>query len=514
MNRISRKIIFLIALSALLSLSCISLPSIPFIGGGGGEQVDSAAGTKKDFPRNQIYGGYDDDGNLIVEMRLVSQEITPNGLIVNTRLFPTDNFKVRHQFRGLRSIDYYEIERRFHRLELRYGRRKTKMKVLENVRIKEPKPVDAKFEHTGIFYLLPDSINRAELKFQDVDKWKRLPEDSLDQWYADKAVYLKEVRRETRRQDLLQRYQDRLKDLDNERYASYDSLFVSTNNTYVFLNKNTESEKLYVMNAGDRIDFGVSDGIWVEFPVPDSLMDQFQHFAESRKRQALSDWKAYQERLKEKNARRQAGGDEETEIDTTLHLTAYVLDAMVNDSKKHALNWEKREKLKPVDVPLFAKVLQDRTEAEITRRDSIAKAVEDSIAHELFVVDSLKKAVEDSVAMVKAREDSLAQAKVDSIAAVAKAREDSIAAVAKAREDSVSAAAQKAAQPAAAPVAADSVQQVKPAVENAQPADVPKKPESPPEGNPQKTEPGAPVSSTPPDSSASATGGQGGAPPE
>ena len=113
-------------------------------------------------------------------MRLVSQEITPNGLIVNTRLFPTDNFKVRHQFRGLRSIDYYEIERRFHRLELRYGRRKTKMKVLENVRIKEPKPVDAKFEHTGIFYLLPDSINRAELKFQDVDKWKRLPEDSLE----------------------------------------------------------------------------------------------------------------------------------------------------------------------------------------------------------------------------------------------------------------------------------------------------------------------------------------------
>ena len=94
-------------------------------------------------------------------------------------------------------------------------------------------------------------------------------------------------------------------------------------------------------------------------------MDQFQHFAESRKRQALSDWKAYQERLKEKNARRQAGGDEETEIDTTLHLTAYVLDAMVNDSKKHALNWEKREKLKPVDVPLFAKVLQDRTEAEL-----------------------------------------------------------------------------------------------------------------------------------------------------
>ena len=511
MSKMSTKILFLTVVSALMALSCISLPSIPFIGGGsGGAQIESA-GTRRDFPRNQIYGGYDGDDSLIVELRLVSQEITPNGLILETRLFPTENFKVRHQFRGLRSIDYYEIERRFHRLELRYGRQKAKMKVQENVRVREPKPVDAKFEHTGIFYLLPDSIKQAELKFQDVKRWKRLPEESLDQWYAEKEIYLREVRRETRRQDLLQRYQDRLKDLDNERYASYDSLFVSTNNTYVFLNKNTESEKLYVMNAGDRIDFGVSDGVWVEFPLPDSLMEQFKQFAESRKRQALDDWKAFQERLKDRKIRAQAGSDQETEIDTTLHLTAYVLDAMVTDTRDHALRWEKKEKLAPVDVPLFAKVLQDRTNAAIALRDSVAQAREDSLARIIFVADSLKKAFADSVAMARAVEDSLAQVRQDSIAAVAKAREDSVAAVAKAREDSV-AAALKAAQPVTA-AAADSIKQAEPVVENAKPAEKPAPANAQPAGKDEKVAPPEPAAPTP-DSSAAPAGGNGGAAPQ
>ncbi|MBN2290450.1 MAG: hypothetical protein JXQ83_14040 [Candidatus Glassbacteria bacterium] len=391
-------------LAALVFCGCFSLP---FIGGPGGAKITEP--TKREFDRVNVFVGYDNDDRPIVEMRLLSQEVTDKGLIIHTRFFPTENFEVRNQFRGLRSINYYPVERRFHRLELRYGRKKIKTKVMENIQVRGVKPFLADFEHTGVHYLLADTIDRVKFKFQDVDRWDRLPVDTLDTWYASKAQYLQEVQRQTRRQNLLETYKRRQRQDETEEFTQYDSLFITANNTYVFLDKSVDSDILFTMNAGERVDFGVSDGIWVEFTLPDSLIDNMSGFLESRRLKALEQWKLQRDRRRTRAGARQ----EETEVDTTARMTAYVLDVMVSRDYGKALDWEKSGLRQPVDVPLFAQVLRDRAAAEIARLDSIEQARVDSI-----------QAFADSVAMADSlRTDSLARA--DSLATASKARTDS-----------------------------------------------------------------------------------------
>ena len=219
-------------LSLLVLGGCISIPFI------GKDKVDRSKiePQERDFSRNSVFIGYDKNDMPIVEMRLVSQEVTPEkGLIVHTRLFPTENFRVRNIFRGLRSINYYPVERRFHRLELKVGRRDLKMKVVENLQVKDTKPVDANFEHTGIFRLLPDTIDLARLKFQDVKRWGKMPEDTLETWYAAKDNYIRQVRQAEQRSSLVSRYRRRQEEDDTKSFTQYDSVFVTANNTYVYL---------------------------------------------------------------------------------------------------------------------------------------------------------------------------------------------------------------------------------------------------------------------------------------
>ena len=348
--------------------------SIPFIGGSRGKEIIEP--VNRDFDRINVFAGYDKNDRPIVEIRLLSQEVTEKGLIIRTRMFPTENFRVRNQFRGLRSINYYPIERRFHRLELRYGRKRTKAKVGKNIQVRGIKPFEADFEHTGIHYLLPDTIDRVKLKFQDVKRWDRLPVDTLEVWYASKEEFLQEVRQQTRRQNLLNTYKRRQKQDRTEQFTQSDSLFVTANNTYTYLNKSVDSEILFTMNAGERIDFGVSDGLWVEFPLPDSLIEDLTEFLETRHQRALDQWRQQRE---QRNSARTATRQQEAEIDTTSRMTAFVLDVMVAKNYKDALGWEKATLEQPVDVPLFAQVLRDREVAKIARRDSIEQARLDSI---------------------------------------------------------------------------------------------------------------------------------------
>jgi len=369
-------------LSLLLLGGCFS---IPFIGKG---KVDRSKikPEKRDFPRNNVFVGYDKDDEPIVEMRLISQEVTPEkGLIVYTRLFPTENFKVRNIFRGLRSINYYPIERRFHRLELKMGRRDLKMKVVENLEVKNTKPVDANFEHTGVFRLLPDTIDMARLKFQDVKRWKKMPEDTLDAWYTAKQNYIRHVRQAEQRSSLVDSYRRRQRGGDTKVFIQYDSVFVTANNTYVYLEKKVDSDILFTVNAGDRFPYGVSDGEWVEIPIPDSLQESLKDYLDKRHEKAVQQLEL-QRRLA--RSRRGAAQAQQAEVDTTSRDTGYILDAMVQKSYGKALDWEMESMIEPVDVPLFAKVLRDREAARIARLDSIKQARLDSIARVRQVADS------------------------------------------------------------------------------------------------------------------------------
>ncbi len=411
----------------LLSGGCFSL-SIPFLSKGG-PSADFKP-TEREFPREDVFIGYDGDGKAIVELRLIKQEVGKDGLLITTRLFPTENFKVRNIFRGLRSINYYPIERRFHRLELRYGKRKLKAKVKANLEVRDQKPVDAMFENSGVYRLLPDTIDLAELKFQDVKRWGKMSVDSLSEWYSDKENYLEELDRRQRRSDLVESYRRRLKRDYTQTFSQYDSLYVTTNNTYVYLEKDVNSDILFVMNAGDRLDYGVSDGLWVEVPLEGEQLKTYEAMLEKRRQRALARWRM--QRQAARSGRRTptapsgpGGSGGEAEQDTTLKNTAYVLDVMVQPSYRQAVAWETETMQPPSDVPLFAQVLQDREKERLARLDSIAKAYTDSLAaiktradslvRVQFVKDSLAAAVRDSLAAVKkgpaVAVDSLAAAK-------------------------------------------------------------------------------------------------------
>jgi hypothetical protein len=371
--------------------------SIPFIGK---DKVDRSKiePQESDFSRNSVFVGYDKNDAPIVEMRLVNQEVIPEkGLIVHTRLFPTENFKVRNIFRGLRSINYYPIERRFHRLELKIGRRNIKMKVLENLQVKDTKPVEADFEHTGIFRLLPDTINTARLKFQDVKRWGKMPEDTLDAWYAAKEDYIRQVQQAEQRSSLVDRYRRRQKKDDKKSFAQYDSVFVTTNNTYVYLEKEVDSNILFTVNAGDYFPYGVSDGDWVEVPISDSLQVSLQEFLDARYEKAVKQLE--QQRRLERSRRGPARGPQ-VEVDTTREATGFILDVMVQKSYSKALDWEMESMVEPVDVPLFAKVLRDREAARVARLDSIEQARLDSIAR-------IKQVADSTAAADSARADSV-----------------------------------------------------------------------------------------------------------
>ncbi len=371
--------------------------SIPFIGK---DKVDRSKiePQERDFSRNSVFIGYDKKGASIVEMRLVSQEITPEkGLIVHTRLFPTENFRVHNIFRGLRSINYYPIERRFHRLELKIGRRNIKMKVLENLQVKDTKPVDADFEHTGIFRLLPDTINTARLKFQDVKRWGKMPEDTLDVWYAAKEDYIRQVQQAELRSSLVDGYRRRQRQDDTKLFTQYDSVFVTTNNTYIYLEKRVDSDILFTVNAGEYFPYGVSDGDWVEVPIPDNLKESLQEYLDARHEKAVK--QVEQQRQQERSRRGPARGPQ-VEVDTTRRVTGFVLDVMVQKSYGKALDWEMQSMVEPVDVPLFAKVLRDREAARVARLDSIEQAHLDSIAR-------MKQAADSTAAADSARVDSV-----------------------------------------------------------------------------------------------------------
>jgi len=371
--------------------------SIPFIGKG---KVDRSKiePQESDFSRNSVFIGYDKKGTSIVEMRLVNQEVSPEkGLIVHTRLFPTENFRVRNVFRGLRSINYYPIERRFHRLELKIGRRNIKMKVLENLQVKDTKPVDADFEHTGIFRLLPDTINTARLKFQDVKRWGKMPEDTLDVWYAAKEDYIRQVQQAEQRSSLVDRYRRRQREDDTKLFTQYDSVFVTTNNTYIYLEKEVDSDILFTVNAGEYFPYGVSDGDWVEVPIPDSLQVSLQAFLDARYEKAVKQLE--RQRQLERSGRGPARGPQ-VAVDTTRRVTGFVLDVMVQESYGKALAWEMESMVEPVDVPLFAKVLRDREAARVTRLDSIEQARLDSIAR-------IKQVADSTAAADSARADSV-----------------------------------------------------------------------------------------------------------
>lgn len=371
--------------------------SIPFIGKG---KVDRSKiePQESDFSRNSVFVGYDKKGASIVEMRLVNQEVTPEkGLIVHTRLFPTENFRVRNIFRGLRSINYYPIERRFHRLELKIGRRNIKMKVLENLQVKDTKPVDADFEHTGIFRLLPDTINTARLKFQDVKRWGKMPEDTLDVWYAAKEDYIRQIRQVEQRSSLVDRYRRRQREDDTKLFTQYDSVFATTNNTYIYLEKEVDSDILFTVNAGEYFPYGVSDGDWVEVPIPDSLQVSLQAFLDARYEKAVKQLE--RQRQLERSRRGPARGPQ-VEVDTTRRVTGFVLDVMVQESYGKALAWEMESMVEPVDVPLFAKVLRDREVARVARLDSIEQARLDSIVR-------IKQVADSTAAADSARADSV-----------------------------------------------------------------------------------------------------------
>ena len=377
-------------LSILVLAGCISIPFI------GKDKVDRSKleAQEREFSRNNVFVGYDKKGMPIVEMRLVRQEITPEkGLIVYTRLFPTENFKVRNIFRGLRSINYYPVERRFHRLELKMGRRNLKMKVIENLQVKDTKPVDANFEHTGVFRLLPDTIDVARLKFQDVKRWSKIAEDTLEVWYTAKENYVRQVRQAEQRSSLVNRYRRRQEDDDTKSFAQYDSVFVTANNTYVYLEKKVDSDILFTVNAGDRFPYGVSDGDWVEIPIPDSLQESLKEYLDARRGKALEQMEIQRRQAR---SRRGATRARQAEVDTTSRATGYILDVMVQKSYGQALDWEVENMIEPVDVPLFAKVLRDREAKRIARLDSIEQARLDSIARIKQVADSIAAAADSA----------------------------------------------------------------------------------------------------------------------
>ncbi len=388
----------LLLLSMLLGPGCFS---IPFIGGGG--PPENFEPRSAEFGRANVFVGYNGDSQPVVEIRLISQEVTvEKGLVVNVRLFTTEHFKVVNIFRGLRSINYYPIERRFHRLELKYGRRRIKMKISKNMQIKGDKPVDAMFEHTGTFTLLPDSISSLKLKFQDVDRWEKMPADTLDEWYVSKEQYFQRAERSRRRSSLVESYRRRQKEDYTKTFTQYDSLFVTTNNAYVFLEKDVTSDILYTVNAGDKLDYGVSDGIWVEVPTPEALREKLMVFFESRQQKAIRKLE-----MQRQIARSSRGGAQLLEeIDTTLTFNGFMLDVMAQKRKERAIAWERENMMQPVDVPLFAQVLSNRETAVIARRDSLEKARQDSV-----------KAVEDSLAALAAAADSGAVAADSSVAA-------------------------------------------------------------------------------------------------
>jgi hypothetical protein len=366
--------------------------TIPFITRRSDEEKKLEPG-KREFDRSDIFVGYNSDKKPIVELRLLSQEISGKGLKINIRLFPTENFRVHNVFRGLRSINYYPIERRFHRLELRYGRKKIKTKIEKSIQVRGMKPIDAAFEHTGIFSFLPDTIDQVKLKFQDVDRWERLPQDSLANWYAIKENLLQELDRQQRRTNLIDSYKQRQKKDESKTFTQYDSIYVTTNNTYVYLDRNVDSEILYTMNAGDKIDYGMSDGVWVEIPLPDSLNKSLKEFIELRQSKARSLLEE-QRRMARTRKGTTTSSTPETVIDTTQRSTGYVLDAMVQKNYQKAVGWELENMEKPVDVPLFAKVLQDRENARLARIDSLVKAKADSIARQQAIADSSRRAGE------------------------------------------------------------------------------------------------------------------------
>ncbi len=404
----------LLLLSMLLGTGCFS---IPFLGGGG--PPENFEPRSAEFGRENVFVGYNGDSQPVVEIRLVSQEVSvEKGLTVNVRLFTTEHFKVVNIFRGLRSINYYPIERRFHRLELKYGRRGIKMKVSKNMQIKGDKPIDAMFEHTGTFTLLPDTVSSLKLKFQDVDRWDKMPADTLDEWYASKEQYFQRAERSRRRSSLVEIYRRRQKEDYTKTFIQYDSLFVTTNNAYVFLEKDVASDILYTVNAGDKLDYGVSDGVWVEVPTPEALREELMVFFESRRQNAIRKLEMQRQR-----ARSSRGGAQPLEeIDTTLTFNGFMLDVMAQKRKERAIAWERGNMMQPVDVPLFAQVLSNRETAVIARRDSLAKARQDSV-----------KAVEDSLTALAAAADSAAVAADSSVAAAdsnAAAADSSLASVA------------------------------------------------------------------------------------
>ncbi len=405
-RRITAQILFSGLTILLLFCGCFS---IPFIGKKG--PSGSLQNAEREFARENVFIGYDGDGRKIVELRLVKQQVSKDGLVVTSRLFPTENFKVRNIFRGLRSINYYPIERRFHRLELKAGRRKIKTKVKVNLEVKDQKPLDALFEHSGEFRLLPDTIDMIDLKFQDVKRWGRMSPDSLSEWYADKENYLEELDRRQRRSDLVESYRRRLRRDYTQTYNQYDSLYVTTNNTYVYLEKDVSSEILFVMNSGERIDYGVSDGLWVEIPLEDTV---YSPMLEIRRQRNLTRWRA--QRQAARSGRRTTAapaagaGTSETEIDTTLKNTAYVLDVMVQPSYRQAVAWEMETMQRPADVRLFAQILQDREKERQARLDSIVQARVDSLARIQARADSILKAQQIADSLKAAAADSLTAA--------------------------------------------------------------------------------------------------------
>lgn len=409
-----RAILFLTALAGLLMTGCFT---IPFLGGKSGPPSDFQP-RQADFDRGDIFVGFNDNGKPIVQMRLAGQEVTAEkGLVVHVRILPTENFRVVNVFRGLRSINYYPIERRFHRLELRIGRKEIKMKVVETVQVKDMKPLDAYFEHSGTYSLLPDSISSFKLKFQDVDYWQRMAADSLDNWYAEKDQQQRQIQRNEQRNTLVDAYRQRQKRDETKTYSQLDSLYVTTNNAYVYLDETADSDILFTLNAGDFIDYGVSDGFWVEIPVPDTLQKSLGELFEKRKNDALRRWK-----IQENAARSRRGAPiAEMTIDTTLHTTAYILDVMVQKKYSRAVAWELQSQANPVDVPLFAQVLNNREIARQARLDSIAKAREDSVkavqARQDSILAAQRAPDSSSVAKAAAKGAQPASTPADSAAA-------------------------------------------------------------------------------------------------
>ncbi len=447
-------------LLAVLALGgCLPLP---FLGGGGGKPKGPIETQERQFARNNVFVGVDGKGRPIIELRLVSQTLSASGLLINTRLFPTENFEVRNIFRGLRSINYYPIERRFHRLELEYGRRDLKIKVKENLQVKDDgKPVDAAFEHTGFFSLLPDTVDQVKLKFQDVERWVRMPEDTLEIWYGQKEQLLQELDRRQRRSDLVDSYRRLGGATAKKTIAQYDTLFITGNSTYVYLEKRVDSEILLTVNAGDKLDFGVSDGMWVEIPLPDSLRHELDDLLETRHQRSVEQFERQRQLAR---TRRGPATTPEVVIDTTRRFTGYVLDAMVQQDYGRSVRWELDQLVGPVDVPLFAKALADRQTQRQARIDSLERAHADSLAR----ADSLSRAPRGPAA------DSGA---VDSAAATAAATAAAIPdtslaarlAVAKAQADSVrNAALQAAGAPAPGTAAGDSLRAARLAAAKAQ----------------------------------------------